>query len=58
METKRIRIEGNDIVLKDLGIYSDDAKEDQMINDRLREYLNSIGIKLAKIKLDVSKNKK
>lgn len=57
MKDKRIGIEGDDIwLLKELGVYSDDPKEDQMNNDRLREYLKSIGYKMAKIELDLSKD--
>ena len=58
METKKIKIEGNEVVFKDLGIYSDDPKEDQMINDTLRKYLKSNGYKMAKIKLDIDDAKK
>ena len=44
------KIEGNEVIFEDLGIYSRDPKKDKEINNRLIEFLKSKGVKLAKIK--------
>ncbi len=57
MANKKVRIEGNKVVFEDLGIYSDNPIEDQLINEKLLEYLKSMGYEMPKIKLDVAKVK-
>jgi len=46
----RLKQEGNIAVFKDLGIFSEDPKEDQQINNNLRNFLTSLGLKTPAIK--------
>lgn len=43
--------EGNLAVFKDLGIYSDDPEEDEKINEKLRNFLKSIGYELPEVEI-------
>lgn len=45
-----IKQEGNIIVLKDLGIYSEDPEQDKKINEDLRNFLESKGYPRPRIK--------
>ena len=45
------RLEGNDAVLIDLGLFSYDTFEDKKINEELSKFLKSLGHPPAKIRL-------
>jgi len=38
-------------MFEELGVYSSDSKKDQEINRKLKAFLKSLGVKLAKIKI-------